>query len=389
MWARFAVIVALALPAAAARGPQQPPVGPAAAQSERAAARIRALQAEAAALASREKSLLGDLQRFEIERDLRAAELQRLEPEVAALESQVAETTRRLDELDVALRGQQPALAARLVDTYKLGRPGYARLWLAVSDLRAIGRAYRLAAALARIDQDRFDDYRNTAAKLSTGRTDLDRRLAALGALRDDARRARSSADAAVASRGALIAEIDQRRDLNAQMVGELRQAQAGLQQMLASLPPAGGALAPAAEAGLLPLKPFRGELEWPVRGQLISSFGPHIHPRFGTTTISTGVEIAAADGAPACAVHDGVVAFADSFAGFGLLVILDHGGQAYSLYGHLATIDLSPGTRVTTGQQVGTIGRGLTGKPALYFELRIDGQPVDPVQWLKPRSDP
>ncbi len=381
MWIRLAVIVSLVLPGMAAPRPQEPPA--ATAKSQRAAERMRALQAEAAALAGREKTVLGDLRQLEIERDLRAAELQRLEPEVAALEGQVADTSAQLQSLEQALEAQRPALAARLVDTYKLGRPGYARLWLAVDDLRALGRAFRLVSALARIERDSLDDYRDTAARLAAARTGLDQRLAELAALRDEARQAQAAADTAVASRVALIAEIDQRRDLNAQMVGELRQAQAGLQRMMSGLAPPTGA-PPAAEAGALPLRPFKGQLDWPVQGQLISAFGPRVHPRFGTTTISTGVEIAAADGAPACAIHEGVVAFADSFAGFGLLVIVDHGAEAYSLYGHLATIDLSAGARVAAGQRVGTIGRGLTGKPALYFELRIDGQPVDPVQWLK-----
>jgi septal ring factor EnvC (AmiA/AmiB activator) len=84
--------------------------------------------------------------------------------------------------------------------------------------------------------------------------------------------------------------------------------------------------------------------------------------------------------------VHEGRVAFADVFSGFGRLVIVDHGQGAFSLYGHLATIDVERGAHLDAGAVVGTSGRAPGGTPALYFELRVDGRPVDPLQWLKRR---
>jgi septal ring factor EnvC (AmiA/AmiB activator) len=386
MLARFAAVASIVLPLAIAV-PSQPAAQkgtPAEALRQRAADRIRALQAEAASLASHEKTLLGELRRLEIERDLRTMELERIEPEIAALETQVVTTSADLDALDQKLRAQQPALAARLVDTYKLGRAGYVRLWFAVDDLRALGRAYRLVSALARIDRDRLDDYRTTVDRLSTTRADLDRRFSELAMLRDEALSVRADMNDAVAAHVALIADIDRRRDLNAQLIGELQQAQDRLEQVVASLPPGRETLPEGAEPLALPLAPFKGTIDWPVSGAVSTPFGPRVNPRLGTTTLSTGIEIAAPDGAAVAAIHDGTVAFADAFAGFGLLVILDHGRQSHSLYGHLGAIEVSAGAHVTTGQAVGTVGRGPLGRPSLYFELRVDGQPVDPVQWLK-----
>jgi septal ring factor EnvC (AmiA/AmiB activator) len=70
----------------------------------------------------------------------------------------------------------------------------------------------------------------------------------------------------------------------------------------------------------------------------------------------------------------------------FGRLVVVDHGQGAFSLYGHLATLEVARGARVEAGSVVGTTGRAPGGTPALYFELRVDGRPVDPLQWLKRR---
>jgi len=299
---------------------------------------------------------------------------------------------------------------AALIAPKLMDRPDEARVIAAKQDIGAISQAlklYRLdnmraagafgtrealgplRRALERPEPSGPTDWRTFEAldlRLTAARADLDRRFSDLAMLRDEALSVRADLNEAVAARVALIADIDRRRDLNAQLVGELRQTQDSLEQVL-SAPPAGGD--PRAEGAAkvaLPLGAFKGEIDWPVAGGITLSFGPHVNPRFGTTTLSTGIEIAAAEGAAAAAVHDGTVAFAEAFAGFGLLVILDHGRQSHSLYGHLGAIGVSRGAHVAKGQAVGTVGRGPLGKPSLYFELRVDGQPVDPVQWLKAR---
>ena len=151
----------------------------------------------------------------------------------------------------------------------------------------------------------------------------------------------------------------------------ELQAAQQKLQLALRGL--ASGAAA--AESIRLPLNPFRGDLDWPVSGQLRRRFA---RPSF------QGIEVAAAEGTEVRAIHDGIVAFGDSFAGFGNLVILDHGSQTFSLYGNLLDIVVKKGARIPRGQPVGTVGPTPAGAAGLYFELRVDGQPVDPLQWLK-----
>jgi len=77
-------------------------------------------------------------------------------------------------------------------------------------------------------------------------------------------------------------------------------------------------------------------------------------------------------------------VTHAGAFSGYGHLVIVDHGGGAVSLYGHLASPAVIKGDRVAAGSRVGLSGRNPGGNPALYFELRVDGKPVDPLQWLR-----
>src|SRR5262249_46036497 len=115
------------------------------------------------------------------------------------------------------------------------------------------------------------------------------------------------------------------------------------------------------------------------------------VRQRFGASSsvgrpASSGIEIAAAEGTPVHAIHDGTVAFTGPFTGFGSLVIVQHDAQSFSLYGNLSDIAVARGGRVQTGEIIATSGASVVGAPGLYFELRIDGRPVDPLQWLKVR---
>ena len=97
-------------------------------------------------------------------------------------------------------------------------------------------------------------------------------------------------------------------------------------------------------------------------------------------------MEIAAAEGTSVRAAHGGTVGYAEGYTGMGMLVILDHGGNKFSLYGYMLSLSVQRGDVVEAGQEVGRVGPSPAGPSQLYFELRIDGRSVDPVQWLKPR---
>ena len=382
--ARAGAVLACCLLAAPGGGaqPLADGAGQADALARRAGARIDALQREADALASRERTLLGDLRALEVERDLYAAKLEPLRADLAGLETDLAGTTTRIDRLEGESESQLPALTSRLVEIYKLGNGGYLRLLLNVDDLRGMGRAYRFVSALQSADRARVIEHQRTLAALRQARTLLTARREQLLRTREDLERTRAAAAGAAAAHEDLIRRIDQRRDLAAQLVGELQVARQKLQR---TLDDAGTGTA-AAAVPALPLRPFKGDLDWPAPGPVEARFGRQQDRRFHTATLSNGIRIATVPSTPVRAVHDGTVAFAEPFQGFGNLVIVDHGGLAFSLYGYLAEASVAAGARVARGQMIGTAGFALDGSPALYFEMRVDGKPIDPLQWLKPR---
>jgi septal ring factor EnvC (AmiA/AmiB activator) len=342
----------------------------------RAAKRIVALQAEADRLAAQARTVFGDLRKLELEREIARENVARAEADVAGITAAHAAATARLQALEATRVAQTPGVSERLVEISKRRRGGYIQLLLASDDIRAFGRLSRGVAAVAELDRVRLETHRRTVAAERTALAAVDQQRAALEGSQTEARRTRAALDAAVAARNRLIDSLDQQRDLAAQYVSELQAAQLQIEQTLATADAT--STSPA-----LPIGPFRGDLPWPVSGAVLSRFGRANSGRFGTSIVRNGIEVATPEGTSARAVHEGRVAYAAPFAGFGVLVIVDHGNSAFTLYGHLSEATVTGGTMVKAGDAVGRVGLAPAGEAALYFEVRIDGRPVDPVQWL------
>ena len=125
----------------------------------------------------------------------------------------------------------------------------------------------------------------------------------------------------------------------------------------------------------------LRGRLKLPVRGELMNRFGA---PRAEGGTTWRGLFIRAASGADVKAVAGGRVVFADWLRGFGNLIILDHGGGYMTVYGYNDSLLRRAGQNVTTGESIAAAGSsGGNTESGLYFELRSQGQPVDPLKWV------
>jgi murein hydrolase activator len=368
----FLVVASCAATLTAAQAPDP--------QARRVDDRLRALQRENEQLAKEATTLVGDLRKLEIERDLRVAELQQAEASALEAQNAVTRANERLAHLQQERSAQLPDLRAQLVDVYKRGRSGYARLLFGAADLRDFARATRAVAALSSINQRRIVEHRRTLQDLAIQQIALEQSAAQLRARETEARAARAAADRAVADLSMLVARIDSRRDLTAQYVGELQLAYERLQQQVAS-----AAAGRTREAVAIPLAPFRGTLEWPAAGRLAGRFGQTTE-RLGGTAVRNGIEIAVPENTPVRAVHGGIVGLAGPFTGFGNLVIVEHGGSDYSLYGYLGTVGVERGATVDAGTELGRSGSAPAGPPALYFEMRIDGRSVDPLQWLKAR---
>ena len=123
-----------------------------------------------------------------------------------------------------------------------------------------------------------------------------------------------------------------------------------------------------------------------PVRtSNITSGFGSRWHPILGGYRFHTGLDLAAPLGAAVAATSPGTVVVAGWCGGYGQCVTIDHGGGVLTLYGHLSRIDVAPGQTVGRGQSIGLVGStGRSTGPHLHYEVRVNGQPVDPSAYLR-----
>jgi septal ring factor EnvC (AmiA/AmiB activator) len=320
------------------------------------------------------------MRRLEIERDLATERLDAAEAAVKSAEGEFQGMTTRLAALERERVDNLPDIKTRFVELYKHGRGSDARMLMGVRDVREFGRATRAVAAVAHLNQQRIERHRRTLETLRTERGRAEEKARELESSQAAARKARTAAARAVQARAAMLDDLDRRRDLNAQLEGELQVAQQQLETTVARL--GNGS---AVEPVLVPLGPFRGALEWPVNGRVVGRFGQS--NRMSSGGVRNGIEVAAPAGTPVQAVHPGTVGFADAFTGYGTLVILDHGDNHYTLYGYLAEVSVEREQRVSAGEELGRVGSAPAGGSALYYEMRIDGRSVDPLQWLEKHS--
>jgi murein DD-endopeptidase MepM/ murein hydrolase activator NlpD len=127
----------------------------------------------------------------------------------------------------------------------------------------------------------------------------------------------------------------------------------------------------------------------WPLEGRVSSSFGERMDPINGEGAFHSGIDICAPYGSPVRATGDGDVTGAAMGAGYGREIVLDHGHELRTVYGHLSAIAVLPGQHVIRGQVIGYVGQsGRATGPHLHYEVRVHNIPVNPHKYLRNSYD-
>ncbi len=126
------------------------------------------------------------------------------------------------------------------------------------------------------------------------------------------------------------------------------------------------------------------GQLLYPNDGAITSSFGWRRHPILGYSRFHAGIDFGGSYGSTIRAADRGRVIFAGWYGGYGYTVVIDHGGGIATLYGHTSKLYVKEGQAVQRGDAIAAVGStGLSTGPHLHFEVRKDGEPVDPISYL------
>ncbi len=296
-----------------------------------------------------------------------------------ALRDEVIELEEERERLEAERQEQIAALEQQVEALYRLGLTPQLKLLLNQDDPSRLDRLQTYLNHIADARNARLEELDRLDTALDDNQQALDERGQRLEQLAADLEKRSAELASQVDEREALVAKLDERYATKEERLSALDQEQAHAEQVLQQVqerlarlerPPPSTAIGET-----------RGDLPWPVQGQVTSAFhqGRGVH--------RNGMLIRTAAGTPVEAVHAGRVVFADWMRGFGNLLIIDHGDGVMTLHAHLQHFSVGVGTAVETGQTIGVVGAsGGQSSPGLYFEVRRAGDPIDPQGWVAQR---
>ncbi len=334
---------------------------------------IGRLEAKVGEMRQREENLEDRLQRVRLELQLQEVQLTEATAafELAAARSSATET--EITRLETALVEIREDLRRRLSGLYRLGRQGYLRLFLSLDPDVDLLPALRQLRFLAHRDRSTLERYTETRDRLADRRErlEVERQEMALWQALEQQRRD----DLATLRRRQerLLARVARERERLAEQARELQEKERKLARLIESL--AEGLLAPLDGT---PIQDFRGALDWPLRGEVTSPFGPRLDPRYRTEVPHNGIDVATPAGAEVRSIYPGEVLYSSEFEGYGPMVVVHHPGRVFTLYAGLAELRVGKGDALDMGTVLGT------ATELLYFEIRVENHPHDPAGWLR-----
>jgi len=343
---------------------------------------IRVLRTRIEEVRKRENELLSQLENIVLGKKLVRNELAALNLQQEKLNGELASTRVKIAGLREKLRREEQSIDKTLVTLYKYGRFDFLQFLLQAENMSAVFSESRHLALLARHQQDVIAAYLKTLADLRSAEADQEKKKVEVAGLIAESGLKRQELEAQELENKTLVQEIRKNREKYEQALQEQRDRAQQLQTLMDRL---------ASQEIVLPFRfiPFyekKGKLPWPISGKVITRFG--IEPYLNTRTMNNGIEIAPPkDNAVVHAIHPGKVVYADYFQGYGNLLIIDHGMNYYSLYGHCDEFIVSKGDFVREEQPIAVAGDlGSLKGVSLYLEIRYKARPLDPLQWLKRR---
>ncbi len=334
---------------------------------------IAGLETRLAALRDRESELSDRLAAIDLSLELqqkRTAEAVAARRLAAAA---VAQAEQAVSDLETDLENARKALRRRLIGLYRLGRQGYLHLLLAAEPGADVLSSVRLVRFLARRDRQAIAHYESARDGLARKRDELEaRRREVAEWTTQEAARGRALADLRRRQSEVLAAAAAERRAVATRAV-DLAAREQRLSGLLDEL--YGASQAPLAGTAIQNL---RGALEWPFAGRVTQGFGPRLDPRYRTTVPHHGIEIEPSGGRELRVIYPGKVLFAAPLEGYGPTVVVLHAGKVFSLYAGLSELRVKKGDVLSLGQPLGVVA------DRLYFELRVENRPEDPLSWLR-----
>lgn len=370
-----------ATPGLAAKDPQQAvqkDPGQASAELVKLRERMGVLQQQLQAARAQESSLARDVREVE-------QHIGQLNSSLRNVRKQLREGERRLSELqdsyadtNTELEGERQLLARQLRAAYMLGRQEQVKLLLNQEDPARMGRALTYYHYLNQARLTRIGKVETMLQELNQLQQDIGTQREVLAQTEAQQTAEMAELDRERVQREALLSKLQTEIHAQGGQLAQLQKDEKRLEKLLKDLQRALADLTPS--GGQESFAKLKRKLPWPVAGQLTANFGD---AREVGNLRWRGAFIAAPASREVHAVARGRVAFADYLRGFGLLVIIDHGDDYMTLYGHNQALFKQVGEWVAPGEVIASVGdTGGMARTGVYFELRHKGEPINPANW-------
>jgi septal ring factor EnvC (AmiA/AmiB activator) len=351
------------------------------AELERLRQQISKLQDELNVDRGRYDSLMSELRRVERRIGRLGRSIKRLKTQLREQEKKLATLKKRQAELQYSIAEQRRYLAGQIRAAYAMGRQEYIKILLNQENPSEVERALTYYDYLNRARSQRIGKLNTTISELDQLRVELKRENRRLSDMHQQRELEKQQMETSRKKRKGVVASLKSEIQSKDQQLDGLLADEKELKRLLQALTEALEDI-PAAPGNHKPFAKLRGKLKWPTPGRRIVAYG---ESRNIGALRWQGVVIAGKEGQEVKAVSHGRVAYADWLRGYGLLLIIDHGDGYMSLYGHNQTLYREVGDWVEKGDAIAGVGNsGGIDRNALYFEIRKDGKPTDPVRWCK-----
>ena len=353
---------------------------------------IQVLRSELDSDVQRKQVLQSRLRRSERHIGKVVALLKKLKHQLRTQQRELKKLNTRRNKLQSNLHKHRVALARQIRAAYTIGQQEYVKILLNQQDPAAVTRTLTYYDYFHRARLARMQDIDKALAELSTLEKRIQQKTRKLEKNREEQNREKTQLEKTRQRRTSVLAKLQQQILAKGERLSLMEEDKRRLQRLLDSLAtvsPPSPASPDGRESGLssegsehMPFAKLRGQLRWPSRGRLTTRYGS---PRKIGKLKWQGVNISAPEGTEVNAISYGRVAFSDWLRGFGLLIIIDHGDGYMSLYGGNQSLFKEVGDWVEAGEVIASMGKsGGRKDSALYFEIRHNGKPSNPLKWCR-----
>ena len=321
-----------------------------------------------------QKSVTSELNVIEADIDKIETEIQYLNKKAQMLNSQINTTRKELEQAQMELQEQTEILGHRLKSIYQMGEVNYLEVLLDSTSFSDFLTRFDLLQKITEQDMALIQGIEKRRQYIAAREIELETALLQVKSVQEENREKQDYLQERSEEKGKVLASIKQERAKYERALDELENTSRRLEKTIRDMQSKSPSQ-PAASGGMI----------YPVNARISSEFGMRPHPILKTRRMHNGVDFAASKGTSVKAAQSGTVICAGWQGGYGQTVIINHGGGISTLYAHLSRISVRNGQEVARGAEVGKVGStGLSTGPHLHFEVRVNGSPTNPRNYLK-----